>query len=178
MGQSKWKPFRAESDRRAVPCLPKNRWPRRPCQLRRALKNGRSPCRSAWANRTRLRVPLDLAEQITITLVGFSGGAKPGVLAHGPETAAVHRVVNATRVGKFARIPQGFAGIPARSDSSEYRRSMASPESVVNRVLRSGAALDLALRSDMRKPVPERIEEWPGKRMASQDYNWRERERN
>src|SRR5258708_27616184 len=52
---------------------------------------------------------------------------------------------------------------------------MGSPESVVNRVLRSGAALDLALRSDMRKPVPERIEEWPGKRMASQDYNWRER---
>src|SRR3981189_2144363 len=57
---------------------------------------------------------LALAEQITITLVGFSGGAKPGVLAHGPETAAVHRGINATRVGKFARIPEGFVRIPSR----------------------------------------------------------------
>src|SRR5882762_2106873 len=77
--------------------------------------------------------------------------------------------------GNSPGYPRASPGFQPGSDSSEYRRSMGSPESVVNRVLRSGAALDLVLRSDMRKPVPERIEEWPGKRMASQDYNWRER---
>ena len=52
-----------------------------------------------------------LAEQIAIALVGFGGGAEAGVLAHGPEAAAVHGGINAAGVGKFAGIAEGGFGI-------------------------------------------------------------------
>src|SRR5215470_6466135 len=56
---------------------------------------------------------LALAEEIAIALVGFDSGAKAGVLAHGPEAAAVHRRVNAAGKRKFAGIAQSGFGIPA-----------------------------------------------------------------
>src|ERR1700719_3728892 len=55
---------------------------------------------------------LALIEQIAIALVGFSSTAKSCVLAHGPEAAAIHRRINAARVGKFARVAQGCIGVP------------------------------------------------------------------
>ena len=45
---------------------------------------------------------LSFAEQIPITLIGFGGAAKAGVLAHGPETAAVHSGINSAGVREFA----------------------------------------------------------------------------
>ena len=48
-----------------------------------------------------------LAEEIAIALVGFDGGAEAGVLAHGPEAAAVHGGVDAAGVGEFAGVADG-----------------------------------------------------------------------
>src|SRR6266436_887111 len=50
---------------------------------------------------------LALAQEIAIALVGFSGGAEAGVLAHSPEAAAVHRRVDAASERVFARIAEG-----------------------------------------------------------------------
>ena len=44
-----------------------------------------------------------LGEQIPIAGVGFGGGAEPGVLAHGPQPAAIHGRLDATGVRKFTR---------------------------------------------------------------------------
>jgi hypothetical protein len=38
-----------------------------------------------------------------VPLVGVLGGAEAGKLAHGPEPASVHRLVNAAREGKLPR---------------------------------------------------------------------------
>ena len=45
---------------------------------------------------------LPLGDQELIALIALLGVAKAGVLAHGPETAAVHVGLHATRVGEFA----------------------------------------------------------------------------
>src|SRR5260370_15772250 len=42
---------------------------------------------------------LALAQEIAIALVGFEGGAEAGVLAHGPEAAAVHPGADAACYG-------------------------------------------------------------------------------
>ena len=43
-----------------------------------------------------------LREQITVALVALFGGAEAGVLAHGPEAAAVHVGVDSAREGELA----------------------------------------------------------------------------
>ena len=43
-----------------------------------------------------------LAEQITVTAVTFLGGAKSGILPHGPKAAAIHVAVDAASVRKLA----------------------------------------------------------------------------
>ena len=43
-----------------------------------------------------------LRKQVAIALVAFFGGAEAGVLAHGPETAAIHVGIDAARVGELA----------------------------------------------------------------------------
>src|SRR6266704_2090512 len=55
---------------------------------------------------------LSLAQKIAIALVGFDGGAEAGVLAHGPEAAAVHGGIDAAGERKFAGITEGGFGIP------------------------------------------------------------------
>ena len=47
-----------------------------------------------------------LREQIAVAAVALLGGAEAGVLAHGPEAAAVHVAVDAARVGELARVYQ------------------------------------------------------------------------
>ena len=47
---------------------------------------------------------LAFAEEVAVALVGFDGGAEAGVLAHGPEAAAVHGGVDAAGVGEFAGV--------------------------------------------------------------------------
>ena len=52
---------------------------------------------------------LAFAEEIAIALVGFVGAAEAGVLAHGPEAAAVHVRIDAAGVGEFAGVAyRGF----------------------------------------------------------------------
>jgi len=46
---------------------------------------------------------LSLLEQVAESRVGLGGGAEPRVLPHGPETAAVHRRLDATRERVLAR---------------------------------------------------------------------------
>ncbi len=55
---------------------------------------------------------LAFAEEIAIALVGFGGGAEAGVLAHGPEAAAVHGGIDAAGVGEFAGIAESNFGVP------------------------------------------------------------------
>ena len=50
-----------------------------------------------------------LREQIAVAPVAFFGGAEAGVLAHGPEAAAVHVAIDAAGVGKFAGLTQTVA---------------------------------------------------------------------
>jgi hypothetical protein len=45
---------------------------------------------------------LAFAEEIAVALIGFDGGAEAGVLAHGPEAAAVHGGIDAAGERKFA----------------------------------------------------------------------------
>ena len=54
---------------------------------------------------------LSLFEQIAIAAIGFDGGAEAGVLAHGPEAAAVHRGIDAARERKLARVAEVALGI-------------------------------------------------------------------
>ena len=55
---------------------------------------------------------LAFAQKVAIAAVGFDGGAEAGVLTHGPEAAAIHRGIDAARVGKFTRITESGFGIP------------------------------------------------------------------
>ena len=57
---------------------------------------------------------LALAQEVAVTLIGFGGAAETGVLAHGPEAAAIHGGVDAAGVGKFAGEAEGVVGIPVR----------------------------------------------------------------
>ena len=52
-------------------------------------------------------------KQIFIALVGFFGGTETGILAHGPEAAAIHGRLHATGIGVFPRKAELFfiAGI-------------------------------------------------------------------
>ena len=105
--------FERDAVEKSSACLRANRWPRRLCRLRPARADDRNPCRSAWArSKATERPALAFAEQIAIALVGFGGAAEAGVLAHGPEAAAVHRGIDAARVGKFAGVAEGFFRVP------------------------------------------------------------------
>ena len=57
---------------------------------------------------------LAFAEEIAVALVRLDGGAESGVLAHGPEPAAVHGWVDAARVGEFAGVADSSFRIRAR----------------------------------------------------------------
>ena len=57
---------------------------------------------------------LALREQIAEACVGVFGGAKTGKLPHGPQPVAVHRRVDAARVGKFARQRRDRVRRPSR----------------------------------------------------------------
>ena len=61
---------------------------------------------------------LSLRQQVAEARVGVFGRAEAGELAHGPEALAIHRRVNAARVGRLAghaeiaiRIPPGQVGV-------------------------------------------------------------------
>ena len=56
---------------------------------------------------------LAFAQEITIAAVGFDGRAEAGILAHGPEAAAVHRGIDSARVRKFAGVAEAGFRIPA-----------------------------------------------------------------
>ena len=73
--------------------------------LRRQIKRHREPSRP-------------IGEQIFVALVRLFGVAHAGVLAHGPEAAAVHRGLHAARVGKFAGVAHIAVIVPARARSA------------------------------------------------------------
>jgi len=56
---------------------------------------------------------LAFAQKIAVALIGFDGGAEAGILAHGPQTAAVHGGINAAGKREFARIAESRFGVPA-----------------------------------------------------------------
>src|SRR5215472_15650086 len=56
---------------------------------------------------------LALVEQVAVALVRFDGAPEACILAHGPETAAIHGRINAARVGKFARETERLFGMRA-----------------------------------------------------------------
>src|SRR5215469_7327939 len=58
------------------------------------------------------KASLAFAQEIAIAPVGFDCRAKAGVLAHGPEAAAIHGGVDAAYVRKFARKTKSGFGIP------------------------------------------------------------------
>jgi len=46
-------------------------------------------------------------------MVRLGSGTKPGILAHGPEPAAVHRRLDAPGEGELTGFPEIASGIPA-----------------------------------------------------------------
>ncbi len=61
---------------------------------------------------------LSLCEEVAEAAIGVFGGAEAGELSHGPEARAIHRRVNAARVGRLAwgaeialRVPIGHIGL-------------------------------------------------------------------
>ena len=56
---------------------------------------------------------LPLAQEVAIAAVRFRRGAEPGILPRGPQAPAIHRRIDAARVGEFAGIAQRFFGVPA-----------------------------------------------------------------
>jgi len=60
---------------------------------RRKVKRDRESC-------------LTLLKKIAIAFIGFFGSSEAAELAHRPEPATVHRLVNAPRVGRFSRLTQ------------------------------------------------------------------------
>src|SRR4029077_2324001 len=50
-------------------------------------------------------------QQMAEPRVGLLGGPEPGVLAHGPELAAIHRGMNAARIRERAGTAEVAAGI-------------------------------------------------------------------
>jgi hypothetical protein len=59
----------------------------------------RSRSRSGWAGRRLRSAAGAVREQVVVAAVGLLGGAHAGVLAHGPEAAAVHGGLDAAGVG-------------------------------------------------------------------------------
>src|SRR5580704_3785986 len=55
---------------------------------------------------------LAFVEEVAVTLVRFGGRAEARVWAHGPETPAIHRRINATRIRRFAGIAKSIFKIP------------------------------------------------------------------
>ena len=53
---------------------------------------------------------LALLQQVAVALVGLLGGAEAGVLAHGPEAAAVHGRLHAAGEGMHARVAEPPSG--------------------------------------------------------------------
>jgi len=64
-----------------------------------------------WQIESDREAGLAFAEEIAIALVGFDGGAEAGVLAHGPEAAAVHGGVDAAGEGEFAGVADDRFGV-------------------------------------------------------------------
>ena len=50
-----------------------------------------------------------LGEEIFVASVGFFGGCVTGILAHGPQPAAVHVGINAAGEGKLAGAPRSLS---------------------------------------------------------------------
>ena len=80
---------------------------------------------------------LAFAEKIAIALVGFDGGAEAGVLAHGPEAAAVHGGVDAAGEREFAGVAEVALGSQPVRSSGVITASIGRPVG------------DVALRSEM-----------------------------
>ncbi len=94
---------------------------------------------------------LAFAQEVAVTLVGFEGGAEAGVLAHGPEAAAVHGGIDAAGKGEFSGIAEGGFGVPVGEIFFSVETIDVRPERVANLSLRSGGAADLALVSVMAR---------------------------
>ena len=75
---------------------------RRPCRPRPAPAGDRRRSPSASAGRRRPRGRSALLQQVAVALVGLLGGGEAGVLAHRPEAPAIHRRLDAARVGILA----------------------------------------------------------------------------
>ena len=77
-------------------------------------------------------------QQVAVALVRLLGGGVARVLAHRPEAAAIHRRLDAARVGILAGIAQRLVGVPA--GEARLRRAganRATPALVVNACSRS-----------------------------------------
>src|SRR2546427_4159710 len=69
---------------------------------------------------------LPLRKQIAKPPIRIFGGAKSRELPHRPQTAAVHRRVNSSRVRRFARLAEVYVRVPTR----QIRRSVKPPNRV------------------------------------------------
>ena len=82
---------------------------------------------------------LALLEQVAEAFVGLGRGGEAGVLAHRPQSAAVHRRLHATREGELAGHPQGLIRTP-RQGRRRCRQPCTGPRSRCPRWWRSGRA--------------------------------------
>ena len=69
---------------------------------------------------------LPFAEQVAIARVRFRGAGEARILPHGPEAAAIHRGINAARIGKFAGIAKRCFRIFMRRYFPQYRDARAA----------------------------------------------------
>ena len=89
---------------------------------------------------------LSLLEQVAVALVGFFGRGIAGILAHGPEAAAVHGGLHAAGEGIFAGEAQLLHVIRARVLGRQDRGKRDARRGAKILCLRSGKRLSTGLR--------------------------------
>ena len=84
---------------------------------------------------------LAVFQQIVEALVRFLGGAESAELPHRPELAAVHRFVDAARIGRLAGIAKIAGMFKFRDALGVYTSSTGTPDIVVNTRSRTSLAM-------------------------------------
>ena len=122
-----------------LPCHPAKIWIRPLCPPRPAPWDRRRRTRSGWARSKATDKPgLAMFEQVAVAAVRLLGAGVSRILAHGPETAAIHGRLDAAGDTDIRRgIPASRRNPgPGRRETSRRGRGMF--EEISNSALRSG----------------------------------------
>ena len=114
-----------------------------------------------------------MVQEVPEPAVGLLGGREPGVLAHGPEAAPVHRGLDAAGERVLARPAEVTVLVETRRGRPACRgRGPRCPDDVSNRSRRSGAASAGLGPERLAPAVAARVAALPDRASAARSSGW------